>query len=169
MFLIYCHVPQDSNYLHLQPSPRCSSDLLATETHFLRFFRSGGINFIPSTKSGRKSWTSQCLHTQFVNLLTEKVLLYWCRCQLFWIHGKQVHQISGSLSHGEINWRLATLYSCVFLNNRSPILTRFGQGVCGQIGNLSILCFRWNACIDDGRPCLHKSPWWVSRNPVSPL
>ena len=29
-----------------------------------------------------------------------------------------------------------------FLNNRTPVSARFGQGVCGPVGNLLILCIR---------------------------
>ena len=39
-----------------------------------------------------------------------------------------------------------------FLNNRTPISARFGQGVWGPVGNLFILCIRQNACISWG--------WW---------
>ena len=46
-----------------------------------------------------------------------------------------------------------------FLNNRTPISARFGHSVCGPVGSLFTLCIRWNACVDDGKPYLHKSPW----------
>ena len=39
-----------------------------------------------------------------------------------------------------------------FLNNRTPISARFGQGVCGPVGSLFSLCIRLEACISWG--------WW---------
>ena len=48
-----------------------------------------------------------------------------------------------------------------FLNNRTPFSARFGQGVCGPVGNLSshYVFDRMPACHeDDGKPCLPKSP-----------
>ena len=47
-----------------------------------------------------------------------------------------------------------------FLNNRTPISARSGQGVCGPVGSVSSNCAfdRKPACREDGgKPCLHKS------------
>ena len=134
--------------------------------------RSGGTNFILSAKSRRMSsrcWTSTCFHSQFLNLFIEKVLFGWCGCQLFWIHGGWVREISWSpstqsylcvphrccLTHqlgrsdlcqsGLVQIFGGCIHECRernFLNNRTPISARFGHGVCGLVRILFTLCTR---------------------------
>ena len=47
-------------------------------------------------------------HGQFMNFFVEKILLAWCGCQLLWIHGSWVQEISSSSSHGQLHRRLTT-------------------------------------------------------------
>ena len=47
-------------------------------------------------------------HGQFLDLFIEEVLLGWRGCQLLWIHGCWVQEISGSTSHGQFRGRLTT-------------------------------------------------------------
>ena len=192
VFLVCLHLPEkmdapalittigafDSKNLHLQPSSRLPSfaefcsDLLASKTHVLLYEWSGGTNFILSAKSRRMSsrcWTSMCFHSQFLNLFIEKVLFGWCGCQLFWIHGGWVREISWSpstqsylcvphrccLTHQLVRSDLCQsglaqifggcIHECRernFLNNRTPISARFGHGVCGLVRIFFTLCIR---------------------------
>ena len=110
-----------------------------------------------------------CRHSQFLNFLTEEVLLGWRGCKLFWIPGSWVQEVSWSASHGQFHGRLATQrHLCFywarvicarvvwsrflesvstsakrhFLNNRE-----FGHGVCSPVGILFARCIRQNACM----------------------
>ena len=111
-----CHGALDSDDFHLQPFHQISvlagfcSDLLASKTHGSPARRSGGTNFIRSARSRRDVFSllyfKMSLHSQFFDLFIEEVLLGWRGCQLLWIHGSWVQEISWRLmaSTGQIPW-----------------------------------------------------------------
>ena len=75
------------------------SDLLASKTDYHLLEESGGVDFIRSVRS-RRNFEMSPRGQLFLELFIDEVLLGWRGCQLFWIRGSWVHEISLSSSHG---------------------------------------------------------------------
>ena len=75
-----------------------------------------------------------CPHSQFLKIFIEKVLFCWRGCQLFWIHGSWVEEISWSPSHGQFHMRLPTEdHLCVLFLNVAALRTNWAGLICARV------------------------------------
>ena len=171
-----CYGTFDSNNLHLQPFSRFSPLLNFTQELLLVKTlsptpKSGGTNFIRSARSRRISsrcWISRCVCTASFSISSFK------RACLVHVDVSFSGFMEAGSSELPVCFRsdlcqsglvhffeaISTSAERNFLNNRTPISARSGQGVYGPFGSVSLYCaFDGKpACHEDGgKPCLHKS------------
>ena len=87
-----------------------------------------------------------------------------CRCQLFWIHGSCVHEISWSHSHGSLHRRVATQsYLCV--SHRRCVAHQLGTCDLWQSSLVQI----FGGCVHECReePCKQSDTDFSSMCPKS--
>ena len=109
-----------------------------------------------------RCWTSKCVFiVNFWISLLSKSVFGWCRCQLFWIHGSWVHEISWSPSHGLLHWRFTTQsYLCV--SHRRSFAHQLGRCALWQSSLVQILRGCVHECREEPfkQSDTHFSPIW---------